>query len=71
MLNSTACIQENFIEKLRELNFNGPMTMAGHQFMLYYGQLLVIPSDEEFSVAQFRFLLKQVEGIVSQEEWQF
>ena len=71
MLSTTACMQEHFIEKLRELNFNGPMTMAGHQFMLYYGQLLVIPPADEFSVAQFRFLLKQVEGIVSQEEWQF
>ena len=71
MLSNTACLQEKYVEKLREMNFQGPMSMAGHEFMLYYGQVLVIPANAEFSIAQFRFLLKEVEGIISQEEWQF
>lgn len=67
----TACSQDQFIEKLQELNFYGPMYMSGHRFMVYHGHTLVVPEQEEFSVPQFRILLKEVENIISQEEWHF
>ncbi len=67
----TACNRELFIEKLKDLNFHGPVAMSGHQFMLYHGNALCIPLDREFSIAQFRFMLSEVESIVSQDEWQY
>ncbi len=69
MKKTIACDRMHLIEKLREMNFYGPVFQSGHEFMLYHGNALVIPPDKEFSIAQFRFLLKEVENIVSKEEW--
>ena len=69
MRQSSACSREQMIEKLKEMNFYGPIESFGNEYMLYHGQALAIPAQEEFSIAQFRFLLREVEGFISKEEW--
>ncbi len=66
---NSACRREDFIQKLKEMNFIGPVDIAGKQFMLYHGRAMGIPSEAQYSISQFRFLLKEVEGIASHEEW--
>ncbi|RMG25835.1 MAG: type II toxin-antitoxin system HicA family toxin [Methanobacteriota archaeon] len=68
---STACKREQLIEKLQELNFYGPVTYAGQQFMIYHGYSFVLPNHEEITIPQFRMLLSEIENIVSKEEWQY
>lgn len=67
----TACNRELFVEKLKELNFYGPVFMNGQHFMLYHGQALSIPKNTTYTISQFRFLLREVESMVSKEEWGF
>ncbi len=69
MKSKTACNREQFIEKLKELNFYGPLYISGHQFMSYSGRSLAIPGDKEYSVAQFRFMLQEIDRLISDEEW--
>ncbi len=71
MNQTTACSREELIQKLKQMHFYGPIMICGREFMLYHGQALAIPPDTHFSKAQFRFLLREVENIVSQEEWTF
>ncbi len=71
MHDKIACTQEQLIEKLRKLHFHGPLLFAGHQFMLYNGQALVLPDGEHCTVAQLRYLLNEIDSIVSEEEWNY
>jgi hypothetical protein len=67
------CKRRVYIKKLRELGFDGPFTGAKHQFMTYSGHRLAIPSNDEYSVPQLRFMIKEVELIlrrgISLDEW--
>ena len=69
----TPCKRRDFIKKLRQLGFDGPYSGARHQFMLFENHRLAIPSNKEYSVAQLRFMLKEVEAIIGREisndEW--
>ncbi len=66
---NSACSRNSFIEKLKEMHFYGPVNIAGNHFMLYHGRAFAIPQMPQYSIAQFRFLLKEVENIASHEEW--
>ncbi len=59
------------IQKLKELHFTGPAYLAGHLFLIYHGNILSIPKQSEFSIPQFRYLVKLVDEIISEEEWHF
>jgi hypothetical protein len=69
----TPCKRWEFIRRLRQLGFNGPFSGTRHQFMIYKEQRLAIPSNAEYSVAQLRMMIREVEGIVGREitlvEW--
>jgi len=65
-----ACSRSDLIEKLLDLNFHGPVKIAGQEFMMYHGQALAVPQQKTFSVAQFRMMLREVDGLISKEEWQ-
>jgi len=65
--------RRDFIRRLRQLGFEGPFSGTRHQFMLYEQHRLAIPSNAEYSVAQLRTLIREVEDIlgreVTVEEW--
>jgi hypothetical protein len=65
--------RRDFIRRLRALGFDGPFSGTRHQFMIMGQHRQTIPTNSEYSVAQVRLLLRQVESIlerpVSLEEW--
>ena len=61
------CKRRVYIKKLRELGFDGPFTGAKHQFMTYLGHRLAIPSNEEYSISQLRFMIEEV-GLILRRE---
>jgi hypothetical protein len=65
--------RRDFIRKLRSLGFEGPYSGTRHQFMVSGQHRQTIPTNSEYSVAQLRVLIRQVESIlarqVSAEEW--
>jgi len=69
----TPCKRRDFIRRLRELGFDGPYSGTRHQFMVYEQHRLAIPSNAEYSVAQLRLMLREVEEIIGREitaeEW--
>jgi len=69
----TPCKRRDFIKKLRKLGFDGPFSGTRHQFMLFEENRLTIPSNNEYSVAQLRMMIREVEEIIlhpiSLDEW--
>ena len=63
----TPCKRRDFIRRLRQLGFDGPFSGTRHQFMVYEQHRLAIPSTAEYSVAQLRMMLHEVEEILGQE----
>ncbi len=63
--------QSKLIKNLRELHFNEPITVSSQQYMTYYGNILSIPPNGEYTVAQFRKVIMEVDKIVSDEEWEY
>ena len=67
------CKRREFIRRLRELKFDGPYSGTRHQFMVYAQHRLAIPSNAEYSVAQLRIMIREVEAIIGREitvdEW--
>ncbi len=65
--------RREFIRRLRRLGVDGPFSGTRHQFMLYEGRRLAIPSNAEYSVPQLRVMIREVEEIVGREitlvEW--
>lgn len=70
----TPCKRRDFIRKPRSLGFDGPFFGTRHSFMLWGTHRLAIPSNAEYSVAQLRMLLSEVEAILERpvrlEEWE-
>ena len=70
----TPCKRRDFIQKLRSLGFDGPFFGTRHSFMMWGTHRLAIPSNAEYSVAQLRMLLSEVEAILERpvrlEEWE-
>ena len=66
--------RRQFIRKLRALGFSGPYSGTRHQFMVFGSYRQTIPGDSEYSVAQVRMLVRQIEAIlqrsISLEEWE-
>ncbi|HOL22880.1 MAG TPA: type II toxin-antitoxin system HicA family toxin [bacterium] len=56
-----------FIQKLKKLGFQGPVSGAKHQFMIYKSYRLAIPSNKEYSVPQIKFMLKEIEDITNKK----
>lgn len=67
------CKRRDFIKKLRQLGFDGPFSGTRHQFMVFDENRLTIPSNDEYSVAQLRMMIREVEEIIdraiSLDEW--
>ncbi len=67
------CKRRVFIKRLHNLSFKGPYSGTRHQFMVYQSQRLSIPSNSEFSIAQLRMMINEVESILdrslSVDEW--
>jgi hypothetical protein len=61
------------VRRLRILGFDGPFSGARHQFLTYQASRLTIPSNEEYSVAQLRLMIREAAGILGREltleEW--
>jgi len=70
---SIPCKRRDFIKKLRQLGFDGPFSGTRHQFMVFGENRLTIPSNDEYSVAQLRMMIREVEEIIdraiSLDEW--
>ena len=69
----TPCKRRDFVRRLRQLGFDGPFSGTRHQFMVYEQHRLAIPSNAEYSVAQLRMMISEVESIIGREitveEW--
>ena len=67
------CKRRDFIRRLRQIGFDGPFTGTRHQFMIYKQYRLAIPSNREYSTAQLRMMIREVEEItgreIKAEEW--
>ncbi len=65
--------RREFIRRVRMLGFEGPISGTRHQFVVYRQQRLAIPSNAEYSVAQLRMMIREVEEIIgrkiSVDEW--
>ncbi|HSE84436.1 MAG TPA: type II toxin-antitoxin system HicA family toxin [Thermodesulfobacteriota bacterium] len=69
----TPCKRRDVVRRLRQLGFDGPFSGTRHQFMIYKQHRLAIPSNNEYSVAQLRMMIREVERIIGREitaeEW--
>jgi hypothetical protein len=67
------CKRREFIRRLHRLGFEGPFSGARHQFMTFGQHRLTIPSNDEYSVPQLRFMLQEVAEIIgrslSADDW--
>ena len=67
------CKRRDFIQRLRQLEFDGPFSGARHQFMVHAQHRLSIPSNAEYSVPQLRMMMREVETIlgrkITADEW--
>jgi hypothetical protein len=68
------CKRPVFIRKLVRLGFSPPEPGGRHFYMRYGTHTLAIPNNAEYSVPQFKTLLKEVAQImgrrISLQEWQ-
>ena len=69
----TPCRRRDLILRLRQLGFDDPYSGTRHQFMVYRKHRLSIPTNKEYSVAQLRMMIREVEEIIGRkitvEEW--
>ena len=63
----TPCKRQDFMRRLRKLDFSGPYSGTRHQFMVHEQCRLAIPSNLEYSVPQLRMMIREVEEIVGYE----
>ncbi len=54
------CKRREFVHKLRQIGFEGPYSGTRHQFLVHQNHRLAIPSNEEYSIPQLRFMLREV-----------
>lgn len=70
----TPCKRRDFIKKLRNFGFELPEPGGRHFYMRYGTYTLTLPNNKEYSVAQIKILIREIElGInkkISIEEWQ-
>lgn len=67
------CKRNEFVRRMRRLGFDGLYSGAKHQYMTWQAHRLTIPTNDEYSVAQLRMLLREVEAIlgrpISMNDW--
>ncbi len=67
------CKRGEFVRKLKRLGFEGLYSGGKHQFMTYEQRRLTIPSNNEYSVPQLRFMIREVELVIERniqaDEW--
>ncbi len=67
------CKRRVFIQRLRRLGFDAPISVAHHQFMVYEHHRLAIPTNSEYSIPQLRMMIQEVENIIGRninvKEW--
>ncbi len=67
------CRRREFVRRMRALGFDGPFSGTRHQFMIFAGHRLTVPSSNEFAVPLLRMMIREVEGIIgrrlSAAEW--
>ena len=67
------CKRRDFIRRLKKLGFEGPYSGTRHHFMVYEQHRMAIPSNTEYSVPQVRFMIREIEEIISRvitaDEW--
>ena len=61
----TPCKRRDFIKKLRRSEFDGPFSGSRHQFIVFDDNRLTIASNDEYSVAQLRMMIREVEEIIA------
>ena len=65
--------RREFVRRLRGLGFQGPFTGTRQEFLVFNQHRQTIPSNAEYSTAQLKMLLRQVETIlnrtISLDEW--
>jgi hypothetical protein len=70
----TPCKRSDFVRQLQRFGFAGPFPGARHQFMIFAGHRLAIPSNLEYSVPQLRMMIREVQRILDRkitlDEWQ-
>lgn len=70
----TPCKRREFIQKLIHIGFEPPEPAGKHFYMRHDAFTLTIPSNKEYSVAQVKMLLKEIEqGIgrkIALAEWE-
>ena len=60
----TPCKRRDFVRRLRQLGYDGPLSGTKHQFMIYKQHRMAIPSNPEYSVPQLRMLIQEIEEIL-------
>ena len=67
------CRRREFVRRIRALGFDGPFSGTRHQFLIFAGHRLTVPSNNEFGVPMLRMMIREVEGIIgrrlSAAEW--
>lgn len=67
------CKRRVFIKKLVKLGFNAPEPGGRHFYMSYGTKVLTIPGNDEYSVAQLKMMIKELENIIGRtitlKEW--
>jgi hypothetical protein len=67
------CKRSSFIRRVRKLGFDGPFSGTRHQFRVWQGHRLTIPSNQEYSIPQLRMMVREHETIlgrlITSEEW--
>ena len=68
------CKRRDFIKKLRKLGFGPPEPGGRHSYMRHGSYTFTLPSNKEYSVAQVKMLLSEIQHAtgkeISREEWQ-
>ncbi len=69
----TPCKRSEFIRRIRKLGFDVPYSGTRHQFMVHQQNRLTIPTNQEYSVAQLRMMIREIEDILGKsitvKEW--
>ena len=63
----TPCKRREFLRRVHQLGFEGPFSGTRHELMIFQQHRLAIPSNREYSVAQLRILIREIEGILGTE----
>lgn len=63
----TPCKRKDFIKKLRNLGFEQLKSGTRHQFMIYQQHRVTIPSNNEYSLAQLKMMIQEIEAIIERK----